>query len=747
MLAQTARVRRQGRVMTLAADSLVPGDLILLEAGDRIPADGRLLLTRAVEIDESTLTGESVPTAKRAEAVAAADTPLADRAGMAFMNTVVTAGRAEMVVTATGPATEIGRIAGMLDKADLPATPLQLRLDQLGRRLAVFAGLVVALVAVQGIMRGAGLAEVVLTSVALAVAAIPEGLPAVVTVTLAIGMYRMAGRGAIVRRLAAVETLGSTTVICSDKTGTLTLNRMTALAGWALGRRVTTGDLPGLGKLLLPAALCNDARLRPDGTADGDPTEVALLNLAAAAGVTAPPDQWTRKAEIPFDSVTKRMVTLHQGPDGALLSVKGAPDVVLDLCDRVLGTEGELALDDGRRRELAAEIDDLGGRALRVIAIASKPVAADADPASQLHGLCLHALIGLADPPRPGVADSIATCHAAGIAVKMITGDHAATAGQLGLTGEVVTGAELDRLTDSALAGRIGAITVFARVSPQHKVRIVEALRAQGHVVAMTGDGVNDAAALKTAHMGIAMGRAGSDVTREAAAMVLTDDDFSTIVGAVREGRTIADNIVKFVRFQLSTNIGALLAVTAAPLLGLPLPFGAIQILWVNIIMDGPPAMALAFDPTRERVMHEPPKGMDNPILPPSRLLRLAWFGMLMATGTLTVLHTALAAGAGQDEARTLAFTTFVLFQVFNVFNARVGTESGLGMRALTNGKLWLALCGIVALQAMVVHWTPAQALFHTTDLDSRQWLLAAGVASLVLVLEEIRKVLTGRRA
>nr|WP_254432486.1 HAD-IC family P-type ATPase [Magnetospirillum sp. SS-4] len=751
MLAQTARVRRRGEVTVVPADSLVPGDMVLLEAGDRIPADGRLWLTRAVEIDESTLTGESAPVAKQAETVAAADTPLADRTGMAFMNTVMTAGRAEMIVTATGPATEIGRIAGMLDEAETPPTPLQVRLDQLGRRLAAVAGVVVTLVALQGLARGLGLAEVVLTSVALAVAAIPEGLPAVVTVTLAIGMYRMAGRGAIVRRLAAVETLGSTTVICSDKTGTLTLNRMTALAGWARGRTLETAGLPSLGPILLPAALCNDARLTPDGEALGDPTETALLALAAAAGACPPPGLWRRRAEVPFDSARKLMATVHEGGDGGLLSVKGAPDVVLGLCDRVLGEDGALALDDESRHAIAAEIERLGGRALRVIAVASRPVAADADPIDQLHGLCLHALIGLADPPRPGVAESVATCHDAGITVKMITGDHAATAAaiaaQLGLDGAVMTGTELDRLDDDALAGRIGAVAVFARVSPQHKVRIVEALRRQGHVVAMTGDGVNDAAALKTAHLGIAMGRAGSDVTREAAAMVLTDDDFSTIVRAVREGRTIADNIVKFVRFQLSTNIGALLAVMAAPLLGMPLPFGAIQILWVNIIMDGPPAMALAFDPARPSAMREPPRGLNSTILPPWRLLRLAWFGLLMAAGTLTAMHMALAAGAGLEEARTVAFTTFVLFQVFNVFNARVGAESALGRGALANGKLWLALCGILALQAVVVHWGPAQTLFHTTGLDGGQWLLAAGLASLVLVLEELRKVLTPRRA
>lgn len=744
MLAQQARVRRQGEVREIAADRLAPGDVVLLEPGDRVPADGRLTLTRAVEIDESTLTGESVPVAKQADGWCPADTPLADRAGMAFMNTVVTRGRAEMVVTATGAATELGRIATLLETTESPPTPLQLRLDQLGRRLALVATGVVTLVAVQGLLRGEPLAEVILTAVALAVAAIPEGLPAVVTVTLAIGMYRMARCGAVVRRLAAVETLGSTTVICSDKTGTLTLNRMTALCGWAMGRRFDAEALTGIGPALLPGVLCNDARLMPGADPAGDPTEAALLGLAARVGAIPAAGEWRRRAELPFDSIRKLMATLDDGATGTVLSVKGAPDVVLGLCDRIWGDGGERALDPAGRRELEIEIERMGALALRVIALAAKPAAKESDPAAELHGLCLHALIGLADPPRPGVRDSVASCRAAGIAVKMITGDHAATAAaiaaELGLDGAVMTGAGLDRLDDAALAGQIDAIAVFARVAPEHKVRIVTALRAKGHVVAMTGDGVNDAAALRAAHMGIAMGRAGSDVTREAAAMVLTDDDFSTVVRAVREGRTIADNIVKFVRFQLSTNMGALLAVLAAPLLGLPLPFGAIQILWVNIIMDGPPAMALAFDPARVTAMREPPRGQDQSILPPARLARLVWFGGVMAAGTLAALQIALAAGAGLDEARTLAFTTFVLFQVANVFNARVGAETAFGRLALSNRKLWLALGAIVILQAVAVHWEPAQTVFHTVALAPAQWLLAVGLASLVLVLEEARK-------
>ncbi|OAN50363.1 metal-transporting ATPase [Paramagnetospirillum marisnigri] len=752
MLAQQARIRRGGQVRDIPAEALVPGDLVLLEAGDRIPADGRLILTRAAMVDESALTGESLPVDKQAETISAAAAPLGDRLGMAFMNTVMTAGRAEMVVTETGGATEMGRIAHLLATVEAPATPLQQRLDALGRRLALVAAVVVAVVALQGWLRGETAVDILLTAVALAVAAIPEGLPAVVTVTLAIGMFRMARRGAIVRRLSAVETLGSTTVICSDKTGTLTMNRMTALAGWARGRRFGEADMAEMSRSLLVAALCNDARLGADGVASGDPTEAALLVLAARADAVPPPGEWQRRAELPFDSARKLMATIHDGPEGPLLSVKGAPDVVAALCVSAMGPEGEIPLDAESRRVLDDEIAHMAGQALRVMALASRPVASGADPAASLDGLCLQALVGLADPPRPGVKESVAACHQAGIAVKMITGDHAVTAAaiatQLGIMGkganggEVVTGADLDRMAPEELARRVGAIAVFARVAPEHKVRIVEALKADGQVIAMTGDGVNDAAALKSAHLGVAMGRSGSDVTREAAAMVLTDDDFSTVVRAVREGRTIADNIVKFLRFQLSTNMGALLAVLAAPLFGLPLPFGAIQILWVNIIMDGPPAMALAFDPPRRGAMREPPRDQDQPILGARRLARLAWLGGLMAAGTLAALHLALAAGQDTATARSLAFTTFVLFQVVNVFNARVGRESALGRMALANGKLWLTLAAVLALQAVVVHWSVAQALFHTRDLSLDQWLLAAGLASLVLVAEELRKLL-----
>ncbi|EME68913.1 cation transport ATPase [Paramagnetospirillum caucaseum] len=750
MLAQKARVRRAEGEAVIAAELLVPGDLVLLKAGDRVPADGRLVDGQDVEADEAALTGESEPVAKITQALDRDGVPLAERVNMLFMNAVVTRGRAGMVVTGTGPASEMGKVAALLDAAEEGPTPLQRRLDQLGRRLALIAAVVVGFVLVQGLLAGEPLGRMILTAVALAVAAIPEGLPAVVTVTLALGMVRMAAKGAVVRRLAAVETLGSTSVICSDKTGTLTQGRMTALEGWALGRRhLFSGDVRpvGLETALVPAGLCTEARFNPaTGEAVGDPTEVALLRLAQRAGALPAPEDWRRLAELPFSSLAKLMATLDSHGADCRLSVKGAPDRVLDLCDSVLTGDGILPLDEAMRRAIAAEMDGMGGRALRVIALAGRPAAPDEDIAAGLGRLTLHALVGLADPPRPGAADAIATCRAAGITVKMITGDHRVTAGavarQLGLDGEVVGGADLDAMDDAELEARAPAIAVFARVTPEHKVRIVRALRASGHVTAMTGDGVNDAAALRTADIGIAMGRTGSDVTREAAAMVLTGDDFPTVVGAVREGRIITDNIVKFVRFQLSTNIGALLAVLLAPFFGLPVPFSPIQILWVNIIMDGPPAMALAFDPARQGLMDRPPAPRDAPILPTARLVRLFGFGLLMAAGTLGVLW--WEGDGDMARARTMAFTTFVMFQVFNVFNARVGGESALAAAALANGKLWAALAGVVALQAVAVHWGPAQALFRTTDLGVGEWGVAVALGASVLAVEEMGKLLFG---
>lgn len=762
MLSPVARVRRAGRVEEIPAAQLVPGDIVLLEAGDRVPADGRLVATHNVEIDEAALTGESHPVGKDGGATVAEDAPLAERINMAFMNTVVTRGRAELLVTGTGMSTEMGRLAGMLAKAEAGPTPLQIQLDALGRRLAVIAGVVIALIFALGLARGVPLVEVLLTSIALAVAAIPEGLPAVVTVTLALGMHRMAQHRAIVKKLAAVETLGCTTVICSDKTGTLTMNQMTARAAVFQGRRFVVsgegygaagdivvedgGPLPDLASLLHPAALANDSRIR-DGQLIGDPTEGALLALAAKGGVEAErlAAHSPRIAEIPFDSAHKFQAAFHHDGKQVRMYVKGAPDVLLARAARALGENGKSALDAGYWQ---AENERLAARAMRVLAVASKSIPArDFDPAGDLmahaRDLTFVGLVGLIDPPRPEARDAIALCKRAGIAVKMITGDHritaAAIARELGLDGEVLEGRELDAMSPEALVARIDHVAVFARVTPEHKVRIVQALKADGHVTAMTGDGVNDAPALKHADIGVAMGITGTEVTKEAATMVLTDDNFATIVRAVREGRAIYDNIVKFVRFQLSTNMGAIQTVLGASLLGWTTPFTAIQILWINIIMDGPPAMSLGVEPARPDVMEEPPRQTNARILTGRRLGRLLIYGFTMAVGTLALFW--YAQPQGETYALTLAFTTFVLFQFFNLFNARAEHGSAFNRQLFRNRWLWLSLAAVLALQALVVHWAPSQAIFRTTDLAAADWVLAAAVAASVLLLDEARKL------
>ena len=765
MLAASARVRRDGRVSELDAALLVPGDVVLLEAGDRVPADGRLLVAHALEVNEAALTGESHPVGKSPATLDAAELPLGDRINLLYMNTVVTRGRAELLVTATGMATEMGKLAGMIAVTPESETPLQKQLDVLGKRLAAIAGVVVTLIFVLDFARGLPWTDAALTAVALAVAAIPEGLPAVVTVTLAVGMWRIAKNRAILKKLSAVETLGSTTVICSDKTGTLTLNQMTARAGWFAGSRFqVSGEgyqadgeirfarpIPDVRPLLLPMALCSDSRVSA-GKLIGDPTEGALWVLAQKYGIDPEyeQDEKPRIAEIPFDSAHKFMATFHHAGDTVEMFVKGAPDVLLARSDDWLEGDNTLPLDAEMRQRIEAENDHLATQALRVLGVARRIIAArNFDPGGDLMVWARHwtflGLAGLMDPPRPEAGRAIAHCERAGIQVKMITGDHKLTAAaigrELGLTGEVVSGSELDAMDDVELARRIDDIGVFARVSPIHKVKIVNALRADGHVTAMTGDGVNDAPALKAADIGVAMGIAGTAVTREAATMVLTDDNFATIVHAVEEGRVVYDNIVKFVRFQLSTNIGAILTVLAATLLGMPTPFTAIQLLWINIIMDGPPAMTLGVEPPRVGIMKDSPRSRTAQILTWQRLTRLVLYGATMMVGTLLMYRHGLAA-QGTVYALTLAFTTFVLFQFFNVFNARAEHCSTFNATFFRNNKLWLALAGVLALQVVAVHWPPAQAIFGTTDLRLDDWLLAAGVASSVLLLDEARKML-----
>ncbi|MGW4065504.1 cation-translocating P-type ATPase [Amycolatopsis sp. NPDC004747] len=769
MLSPSARVRRAGEVVDLPAADVVPGDVVLVEAGDRIPADGRVLAQVTLETDESGLTGESVPVAKTGEALPG-DVGLPDRACMAHMTSVVTRGRGEVLVTATGMATEIGKVAGLLQRTEAVRTPLQRQLDKLGVRLAYLAGIAVVLVAVVQFVTGSGLGEVITLAVALGVAAIPEGLPAVVTVTLALGMRRMARRRAIVKRLTAVETLGSTTVICTDKTGTLTLNQMTARTLWHAGRRyrvsgegyrpagtITAEDgapLPDLRDVLVPAALCNDSVVH-DGTLVGDPTEGALVTLAGKAGVdvTALRRATPRVAEIPFDSGRKYMATFHRHGPGVRVCVKGAPDVLLRRATHVRCTGGDRPLDARRLREISAVLEELAGRGERVlaIAVAHRPgIDTDGTGTPRLPDeLVLVGLVGILDPPRPEAADAVAECHTAGIDVKMITGDHLATATSiaraLGIAGRGITGEDIDRLDDGALEQEAPGVGVFARVAPEHKIRIVQTLQRRHETVAMTGDGVNDAPALKGADIGVAMGITGSDVSKEAASMVLTDDNFATIVGAVRQGRTIYDNIVKFVRFQISTNLAAILTMVAGSVVFLsePAVLTPLMLLWVNVIADGPPALALGLEPARRAVMHEPPRPPGAHILTGRRLARIAGTGLLMTAGTLYAYRLGL--DRGTATAQTLAFTTFVLYQVFNLLNVRDENATVFGPLLLRNWRLWAAVAAVLVLQICAVHVPAAQALVGTTALTATDWGIATALAATVLAFEELRKALRRR--
>jgi P-type Ca2+ transporter type 2C len=768
MLPLRTHVRRDGKKLAIDAEAVVPGDVVLVEAGDRLPADGRLAVVVNLDVDESTLTGESLPVSKQMDAMLANDLPVADRLNMVYMNTMVTRGRAELLVTATGMKTEMGRLSQQLASTPELPSPLQVQLDQLGKLLGTIALTLIGFLFVFQLFRGVSLTHAIIDAIALAVAAMPEGLPVVVTVTLALGMYQMARHRAVVKRLSSVETLGCTTVICSDKTGTLTLNQMTARELFYLDRRFNvTGEgystvgtvsletdgtsLPDMRSLLVPLVACNDSRVE-DGRAIGDPTEAALLTLAAKAGLhrEATLTEYPRIAEIPFDSTYKFMATFHREGERVRVFVKGAPDVLLACCSHFVGADHDGLLDIKHKDEIEEQYRHMASRGLRCLLIASRTLdtnefAVSENLLARVSSLTFVGLIGLQDPPRPEAKQAIAQCKKAGIEVKMITGDHrdtgVAIARELGLQGEAISGAELDRLGASQLAEVIDGITVFARVSPAHKVKIVQALQSKGHVVAMTGDGVNDAPALKAADIGVAMGIAGTEVAKEAASMVLTDDNFATIVGAVQQGRVLYDNILKFIRFQLSTTVGAILTVFFAPILGLPEPFNPIQILWVAMIMDGPPAVSLALDAARSEIMSDAPRHRSEPVLPWSRLCRVVAFGLTMMIGTLAVLYYAANSGSEQS-ALTLAFTTFVLFQFFNVFNARVEKGSSFVKGFFKNRMLWCSLTAVVTLQILAVYWTPAQSIFGTTDLTSAQWVLAISVSSSILILEEGRKAI-----
>jgi Ca2+-transporting ATPase len=784
MLVTTATVRRDGRNVRLDATELVPGDVVVLEAGDRIPADGRLLAAVSLEAQESSLTGEAQPVNKATDAEVAEDAALGDRVTAVFMNTMVTRGRGEAVVTATGMGTEMGRIAGMLREAKAGQTPLQRQIDTLGKTLAAVAGIVIVVVFVLGLVRGQDFGDLFISAVSLAVAAIPEGLPAVVAFTLAMGTGRLAKQGAIVKRLASVETLGSTSQICTDKTGTLTLNEMTAREMLLAGRRFTvTGQGYGTdGRIrttdgsplpetieyaLTGMALCTDAVLR-DGELVGDPTEGALVVLAEKGGIDVAGlrQERSRLLEVPFDADYKFMATFHRWTDDRGRNVvrcfiKGAPDVLDARADRYLGDEGVRPLDDTVRARYDKANTTLAEQGMRVMAIGAQDFPADGfdppeDPKDLLDRVVLLALVGIVDPPRREARDAITQCRRAGIRVRMITGDHAVTAGaiagELGIPGRAVSGADLDEIDDDAELGRrLDDIGVIARVSPAHKIRIVRALQDRGDVVAMTGDGVNDAPALRRADIGVAMGVAGTEVTKEAATMVLTDDNFATIVGAVREGRGIYDNIVNFTRFQVSTAFGFVLTFLVASITGIAggAPFTALQVLFVNLVMDGPPAMSLGVDPVSPDSMTRPPRPTGERILTRQRLGRIVMASVVMAVGTLAVLQWAPGPEPRLGEATTagtMGFVTFVFFQVFNLLNVRHFSRSVFSRQTFHNPSAFAAIAGVVLMLVLIVEAGAVRGLFTAADLTLGQWLACAAVGSTILIAGEIVKVLVRAR-
>lgn len=791
LTAPEARVLRDGMESRIPATDLVPGDIVLLDAGDRIPADIRWIQAANIEVEESALTGESHPVGKRVSPLTDELTPMADRVNMGYMGTVVVNGRGAGVVVATGMDTEMGVIAGMIQSVEEEETPLQKRLAQLGKYLVVISIAVCAVVVLTGVLRGEGFYKMFLAGVSLAVAAIPEGLPAIVTVALAVGVQRMVKRKAIVRKLPAVETLGCATVICSDKTGTLTQNEMTVRQVYTAGRMISItgqgydpkGDFHGgdtikepLQAALKVAALCNNSTLTRKGVQvaglfrssskdspwgiEGDPTEGALLVAAAKAGIWR--ETLERKeeriGEIPFDSDRKRMSVIYKGKHGNKAYVKGAPDVILRLCKSELTSEGVVELNDIRRRAILRANDEMARKALRVLALAEKPLRDhEAQDENVEENLTFVGLMGMIDPPRASAAKAIQVCRRAGIKPVMITGDHRLTAEavayELGIlrgnSRGVLTGAELERMTDEELAKEVMDISVYARVTPKDKLRIVRALKKNEQVVAMTGDGVNDAPAVKEADIGVSMGKTGTDVTKEASAMVLADDNFATIVAAVEEGRAIYDNIRKFIRYLLSCNIGEVLTMFLAALVGLPLPLLAIQILWVNLVTDGLPAMALGVDGMDKDIMNRPPRAPGESIFARGLARKIGIRGTMIGLGTLFVFVASLFIGVNMLVARTMAFTTLVFSQLFHVFDCKSETRGIFEVGIFSNPYLVAAVAVSTLMQLSVIYLPPLQAIFKTTGLVGWQWgliLVVAGGPSVFIGLYRlVRSTWRGR--
>jgi Ca2+-transporting ATPase len=769
LAAPKAVVLRNDRQVTIPSTELVPGDIILLETGDKVPADVRLMEVVNFKVDEAALTGESVPVDKVLDVIKN-KVIVAERKNCAFMNTIVVNGRAKGIVIETGMQTEMGKIAHLIETSAEKATPLQKSLAEVGKKLGIAIVAICAVIFALGMFRGADILSTFLTAVSLAVAAVPEGLPAVVTITLALGVNRLAKAKSIIRKLPAVETLGSCSFICCDKTGTLTKNEMTVKKVYVDNKILDIGgegyipdgkftfngkEFSAKDEHLLMAlkigALCNNATLYKDSIwkITGDPTEAALIVLAKKAGMTkeALLKMYPTISEFSFDAIRKRMSTIHKGPHGTWAFVKGAPDLMLKKCTHVFEGGRIHKLTNEKRKELLRINEELASHALRILGLAFKELKDSKQSIDEVEkNLVFVGLAGMIDPPRPEVRDALKTCENAGIKVSMVTGDHRITATaigmQLGLIKEgarIIDGDELEKMSDHDLSLICENVAIYARVTPEHKTRIVEALQRKGHIVAMTGDGVNDAPALKDANIGIAMGIIGTDVAKEASAMILEDDNFATIVNAVREGRGIYDNIKKFLRYMLSSNVGEIVAIFSASLIGLPLPLLAAQLLWINLLTDGLPAVALAVDPADPDVMSRKPRGPKEHTIDGKMISTVALVGSVIAAGVLWLFWNAVQSGASMDKARSIAFTAFVVFEMFNVFNTRSDRDSFV--KGLFSNK-WLlaAVAGSIALQLAVLYIPNLSRLFGVAPLGLQDWILLIGVGSTVIIAEELRK-------
>jgi len=780
MSAPEASVLRDGKEVEIATRELVPGDIILLRTGDRVAADSRLTEAVNLRTNEAPLTGESIPIEKIRDSIEG-ELSVGDRRNMVFMGTAVVYGRGMAIVGNTGMATEFGKIAGMLQEVKAERTPLQINLDRMGRWIAIGALILCFVLAGLGIMRGHKILEMFIWGVALAVAAVPEALPAVVVISLALGVRRMVRRHALMRRLPAVETLGCTTYICSDKTGTLTQDQMTVRRVYVDGKLIDVSGVgyepeggfrhrgrtlePGqdsfLQTLLKIGCLCNDTSLVPTNGGwgiKGDPTEGALVAVAAKAGLWQKElnSQFPRIDEIPFSSETKRMTTIHQTPQGNVAYSKGALEVILNSCSYVYAHGEEREFNDEDRGDILSVAQTMAGDALRVLGMAYKRLAPNpAVTGAVEQDMVFVGLVGMIDPPREEVKEAIGLCDQAGIKSVMITGDHKLTAvaiaKELGLLKEgiALTGSEIDNLSDEELEAMVEKIEVYARVSPAHKLRVVEALVKKGHVVAMTGDGINDAPALKKADIGVAMGITGTDVTKEAADMVLTDDNFASIVAAVEEGRGIFGNIKKYLTYLLSCNLGEILLMATAilfgPLLGLPagtIPLIAIQILYVNLATDGLPAIALSVDSPDPDIMEHKPRPRGQTIFTGGVLRYLAGAGVWTGLVSLAIFLWALHSGRSFIECQSMCFVTLILIQFFNAFNCRSLEYSLFKIGVTTNKWLWLAIAWECVLLGFVIYLPILQGPFHTYSLTLTDWAIAIFAASTIFVAAEIYKLI-----